>query len=105
MIDYLIGSICLTSVACVHALNAFTIQTGIKSSVEVAQQKVNQIAVVKVKSIAGPKLMAMAGSSVYIYKVVKNKELSFSVPTLGICDDIRNVVTLDSYLVKLEWKL
>lgn len=89
--------------ACNKALDAGTRQAGIRQNVDMVENKANEIANQKAEVVIGKQGMGAIGSGVYVYKVVKDKSISFKVPTLGLCNSLTNHLTLNSLDLLAEW--
>jgi hypothetical protein len=56
-------------------------------------------------SVFGEDMSNGAGSTVYAYRVYRDKAASFKLPNLGICDSLNTRLTTDSYTLNFKWNL
>lgn len=94
--------------ACTHAVDAATRQVGWRQQVDYVEDKTlevaNKEALRHAARVVGKEGITVLAAGGYVYRVVKEKSLSFRLPTLGLCNSVSNQITYDSYRLVLEWK-
>lgn len=91
--------------ACTHFLEASTKQTQIYQYDEKAENYFTTEATNFTVSNFGTETVDVVGSTVFVYKIYKNKSVNFRLPTMGICDKASNSITENSYSLNLSWKM
>jgi len=90
--------------ACEKSLEAAGKQSGIEQNINTAEKKITKDADDKARKVVGDTGVGIVGSTLYVAKVVRDKNVQFNTPNFGICDRITNEVWIDKYSVKLEWR-
>lgn len=89
--------------ACTKALDAGTRQAGIYQDVSQVEKGYTSYLSNKAENAIGKSGIAVLGAGIFLYKVSKDRSISFNLPNLGICSSIDNQVTLGSYTLHMKW--
>lgn len=105
----LIASACISSSgvkqeACEKGLQAGTKQFGIEKSVNILEDKVQNGAKLTAYDWFGKTGSDVLGGTIFLAKSVKDKSVSFGLPTLGIANRITTTAGVDVYRLNLEWR-
>jgi hypothetical protein len=95
----------VTNDACSKALEAGSKQSGIEQDVDLLQKGLEREANKKARYLVGDTGMGFVGGGIFIAKTVRDKEVKFNVPTLGICDRITSNLGTEKYSLELMWSL
>lgn len=91
--------------ACVNAVDAGTRQMGIRDTVDqIETNTVRYLDSEVQKQLNQDQLSALAIAG-FVYKTAKEKKLTVNLPTLGVCDSVKNEITKNSYSLTLQWKI
>lgn len=89
------------------ACNKALVATAMQTQVYNYDEKLEKYAESNVRNMAtdyvGQEPIKFAGSAYYVFNVIKNKSLSFNLPTLGLCNGASNDITVSSYTLNLKW--
>lgn len=105
----LIASACISSSgvkqeACSKGLEAGTKQFGVEQSVNSFEKKVEKDAKLTAYDWFGKTGSDVLGGTIFLAKTVKDKSVSFGLPTLGIANRITTTAGVDIYRLNLEWR-
>lgn len=91
--------------ACTKAMDAGTRQVGLRQSIDkVEDGTVNYVNASAMKVTPKP-IQEAVGSGLYVYKVARDKKLTFKVPTLGFCSSMTTELEPNRYALVLRWNL
>lgn len=91
--------------ACSKAAEAGAKQSGFEQMVDGTETYVTKKADAKAHYLLGDTGMGVAGGTIFIVKTVKDKAVSFNLPTLGICDRISSHLSPENYGLQFVWML
>jgi hypothetical protein len=91
--------------ACTKAVDAGTRQVGLRQEFDTFEDNTYKFVENKVRKEVTPDGVYVLSSAAFAYNTVKKQKLVFTVPNLGICNQISNEIAPNSYLVVFRWKL
>lgn len=91
--------------ACIVSLEAAARQNGIEQNINALEKKEISIAKTDFSNMVGSQGIYLVGTSVFVANIVKQKGLSFKLPTLGVCDEVSNRVGIKSYGLIMKWNI
>jgi len=89
---------------CQKTFDASARQIGIRQRVDQTEDLTSRYLEVKVKSkLSEPQLNTLEVGLIG-YKIYRDKKVSFRTPTLGLCSSVSNDISLDTYVLSMNWR-
>jgi len=89
--------------ACSHALEAGSKQSQIYQYEDGQENRLKSNARNEAIYYLGKEPIELAGAGLYVYKVYRDKSIIFKLPNMGLCNDLSNKITPNSYTLNIGW--
>lgn len=110
LVSTAIASMCLSlagsgqyNESCNKAVEAYTKQAGTFQMLEGGERRTLEYATQMGEKNLGTTVMKTGAAGVFVYRVYKDKALTFKIKDVGIADSLTNHVTPHSYDFSLNW--
>lgn len=95
----------MPNLACSKAAEAFLKQSGLESQFSSIESYGSRRARIMVQENVPTPILKYAGSAYYLYTVYQAQKISFSLPTLGLADNVNTTLTPTSGELGFRWSI
>lgn len=89
--------------ACSKALDATSRQIGLRQEADSVEQRMRGIAEDNAKKYLGKESVATVAFVGFTYKSVKERQVTFKLPNLGLCNSVTSQVGTEQASLRMDW--